>query len=949
MAPVNRYADGLHRDPTAVAQSNMLPADDEAPRKVDPAHWRRISACLDEALDLDAEPRASWLARLAQAEPQLADEVAALLAEHDAALAEAFLEGVAPLPMPAPTGPAATLQGRHLGAYTLQEPIGQGGMGSVWRALRSDGQYNAFVAIKLLNTALIGAAGLARFKREGSILARLQHPHIAHLLDAGVSDDGQPYLVLELVEGEPIDAYCTRCRLGIEQRLGLFLDALAAVAHAHTHLVVHRDLKPSNVLVTSGGQVKLLDFGIAKLLEEEDGAGALTQEGTRALTPQYAAPEQLQGGPITTATDVYALGVMLYQLLGGRHPTGGDHGSAAQIIRATLDTEPARMSDLSAKTPSASDADIERIAGERATSVAGLQRQLRGDLDNIVARALSKPVAQRYPSVAALADDLRRHLAHQPVAARPASLVYRSAKFVRRHRAMVAAGLLVLLAVAGGLVGTATQARRAEAQALRAQDERDRAQRELANAEAVEEFMTFLLASTGDKPFTVSELLLRGEALARQQFAGDATLRAKLLLSLAGLTSELDEQDRTMALLREAQAAAAGTGDVTLQAAIDCAIAADLAGEPDAAKAAAMFDAALKRVSEGPDADRTTRAACLNQRATRELEMNATQDALRDSRAALEALGSPRPGQRSLAMAMRMGLSGALVRSGDLPAGIAELKAVIAEANALGRGKTVGAATFQNNLAVYLRRAGDSLGALAAVDKALEIAGNPATSPIGSGVFWMVRAQLLLTVGREQEAVELYEHARTLTAQRGDVRSLANGTAVFTHCAAGEAARCDQRLAEARSILAGFLPPQHPSFANLDITVGDLALARGDLAQAQAALLRALTVYDKAPGLQPMRTRAAALLARTELALGHPDVAAARAAEAVAQARAFAKGFAHSQWLGNALLAQAVVQQARGEAVTAQASAREALAELRATVGDAAPATAEARRLLASF
>ena len=436
----------------------MLPADDEAPRKVDPAHWRRISACLDEALDLDAEPRASWLARLAQAEPQLADEVAALLAEHDAALAEAFLEGVAPLPMPAPNGPAATLQGRHLGAYTLQEPIGQGGMGSVWRALRSDGQYNAFVAIKLLNTALIGATGLARFKREGSILARLQHPHIAHLLDAGVSDDGQPYLVLELVEGEPIDAYCTRCRLGVEQRLGLFLDALSAVAHAHTHLVVHRDLKPSNVLVMSDGQVKLLDFGIAKLLEEDDGAGALTQEGTRALTPQYAAPEQLQGGPITTATDVYALGVMLYQLLGGRHPTGGDHGSAAQIIRATLDTEPARLSDLAATTPSASDADIERIAGERATSVAGLQRQLRGDLDNIVARALSKPVAQRYPSVAALADDLRRHLAHEPVSARPASLAYRCAKFVRRNRLAVSAAFSALLLVLAGVLGTGWQA-----------------------------------------------------------------------------------------------------------------------------------------------------------------------------------------------------------------------------------------------------------------------------------------------------------------------------------------------------------------------------------------------------------------------------------------------------------------------------------------------------------
>ena len=460
--------------------------------------------------------------------------------------------------------------------------------------------------------------------------------------------------------------------------------------------------------------------------------------------------------------------------------------------------------------------------------------------------------------------------------------------------------------------------------------------------------MNFLLSSTADKPFTVSELLLRGEALARQQFAGDATLRARLQLSLAGLTSELDEQDRTMALLREARSAAAVTDDVPLQAAIDCAIAADLAGEPDAAKAAAMFDAALKRMGEGQDADRATRAACLHQRASRALETGAAQDALRDSRAALEALGPPRPGQRSLALAMRMGLAGALARSGDLPAGIAELKAVIGEVNALGRGKTVGAATFHNNLAVLLWRAGDPLGALAAVENALAIPGDSESSASNPGTLWMQRSQHLLAVGREQEAIELYERARTLTEQRGDVRGLAYGTVGFNHCPAGEAVRCDQRLAEARGILAGLLPPQHWTFANLDTTVGTLALARGDLAAAQAAFLQALTGFDKAPIPQPMRTRAAALLARTELALGHPDAAAARAAEAVAQARTLAKGFEHSEWLGSALLAQAIVQRARGEAA-AQASAQEALAQLQATVGDAAPTTVEARRLLATF
>ena len=910
---------------------------------IDPAHWQRISRCLDEALDLQPAQRAEWLTRLRTEQPGLADEVAALLDEHKAAQDEAFLEGTAPRP-----GNAAPLLGRRLGAYTLQAPIGHGGMGSVWRAIRSDGQYEAAVAIKLLNLALIGAAGIARFKREGSILARLQHPHIAHLLDAGATEDGQPYLVLELVEGEPIDAYCRRCRLGIEARIRLIIDVSGAVAHAHAHLVVHRDLKPSNVLVMPDGQVKLLDFGIAKLLEAEggDAGSALTHAGTHALTPQYAAPEQLLGGPITTATDVYSLGVMLYELLCGRHPTGASSASAAEFIRGTLDTEPARLSAPAATHPRAPAEETLRIAAERATSVAGLERQLQGDLDNIMARALRKGPAQRYASVAALADDLRRHLAHEPVSARPDSLAYRSARFVRRNRSMVAAGLLLMLAIVGGLAGTVTQARRAEAQALRALHERDRAQRELANAEAVEEFMTFLLASKADKPFTVSELLLRGEALARQQFAGDAALRARLQLALAGLTGELDEQDRTLALLREARAAAAGSGDVSLQAAIDCAIAADLAGEPDAAKAAAMFDAALERVAQDPDADRKTRAACLNQRATRALETGDALSAARDSRAALATLGPPRPGQRTLALAMRMGLAGALSRSGDLPGAIGELKRGIAELGAMGRGQTDGAATFHNTLGVLLVRSGNPLGALAAFEKAQQIFGGAQALANAPGPQSMNRAQLLLAVGREQEAVELFERVRTLTAQRGDIRSVAYGTAGFASCPRGQESRCQQRLSEARKVLAGFLPPQHSTFGTLEITVARMALARGEWQAAHAALLRALAILDSAPTLQPMRTRAAALLARTELALDRPDAAAARASEAVAQARTLVQGFAYSEWLGSALLAQGLVQQARGEAAAAQTSWRAALAELQATVGEAAPATAEARRLL---
>ena len=318
-------------------------------------------------------------------------------------------------------------------------------MGSVWLAQRSDGRFEGRVAVKLLNASLVGRAGGERFRREGSILARLVHPHIARLLDAGVSEWGQPYLVLEHVDGQHIDRYCDDRRLDVDARLRLFLDVAEAVSLAHANLVVHRDIKPSNVLVGKDGQVRLLDFGIAKLLEEGDEAGletALTREGGRAFTPEFAAPEQLTGGVVTTATDVHALGTLLYLLLAGAHPAGAARSNPAQLLKAIVDTQPRRPSEA------ATAAD----AAARSTSVEGLRRELRGDLDTIVAKALKKDAAERYPSVDAMAADIRRFLAHEPIGARPDTFGYRAAKFVRRHRIGVAlAGLAMIAALAGTL------------------------------------------------------------------------------------------------------------------------------------------------------------------------------------------------------------------------------------------------------------------------------------------------------------------------------------------------------------------------------------------------------------------------------------------------------------------------------------------------------------------
>src|SRR5262249_31211573 len=321
---------------------------------------------------------AARLELLRDENPSLATDLKRLLKEHQTLGSEGFLKTQPPAPFT-----QAALSGQKVGAYTLESPIGHGGMGTVWAARRSDGRFEGRAAVKFLNLGLLGGAGEDRFKREGSFLAKLSHPHIAHLIDAGTSASGQPYLILEYVEGRQIDQYCEDQALDPEARIQLFLDVLAAVSHAPANLIVHRDIKPSNVLVTGDGQVKLLDFGIGKLLEGESLFGeatALTREGGRALTPAYAAPEQVSGGSITTATDVYALGVVLYQLLAGKHPAESALLSPASLMKAIVETEPPRPSDAGT------------LAKKR-------RRALRGDLDTIVLKALKKNPAERYASV----------------------------------------------------------------------------------------------------------------------------------------------------------------------------------------------------------------------------------------------------------------------------------------------------------------------------------------------------------------------------------------------------------------------------------------------------------------------------------------------------------------------------------------------------------------------
>jgi serine/threonine-protein kinase len=491
--------------------------------------WREVLALFDRWADADDSTRAAELKRIEAEHPTLYPRLLAMIEADRAAEAKDFLAEAAPLPADAPPAQAA---GTRLGAWELRETIGSGGMGQVWLATRSDGLYSGRAAVKLLHATRLDAQAQARFAREGEFLARLTHPHIAQLLDAGLTPDGTRYLVLEYVPGERIDHWCDARQLGIEARLRLFMQVCEAVAYAHSHLVVHRDLKPANILVTDEGHVKLLDFGVAKLLAEADDTELteLTRAAPAGLTPEYAAPEQIEGQPITTATDVYALGVVLFGLLSGARPYASTSRGVAALARAILEEPPRSLTNALRESPAA--------ALSRGASLASLEQALRGDLQTIVAKALKKPAHERYATVQEFREDLQRHLDHQPVSAQPDTFRYRAKKFAQRNRIQVAALTGVMLSLVLGITATAWQWRSAAQEADR--------------TKAVIKVLTHIFTDlapeeTGKAQVSVLDLLRKGWGQAKEDLQADPALRAEvarplgLMLQHAGdMTAALD-------------------------------------------------------------------------------------------------------------------------------------------------------------------------------------------------------------------------------------------------------------------------------------------------------------------------------------------------------------------------------------------------------------------------
>lgn len=926
--------------------------------------WKAVSEYLDTALELSNDDRATWLASLRAENPAGAEQVTAWLAEFDTMRSAGFLEDVADV-LPA----RAALAGAHLGAYRLLEPIGHGGMGSVWLAERSDGRFQGRVAVKLLNAALIGQVGEDRFAREGHILARLRHPQIAHLLDAGVSPLGQPYLVLEHVDGEEIDRYCNNRRRSIDARVRLFLDVLAPVAHAHANLVVHRDLKPSNVLITADGRVKLLDFGIAKLLQEDGGPGGLTlltDEGGSVLTPAYAAPEQVTGAPVTTATDIYALGVLLYVLLTGRHPADPSTTSPAALLRAVVETDPRRPSDAVRDTRSASPAEVAAISTSHGANPATLGRLLEGDLDIIVATALKKKPSERYATVTAFADDLRRWLQHQPIVARADSVRYRAAKFARRNRTAVVLAALMLVALVAGLAGTLTQARRATRQARLAVAERERAdrqardatgqrdfaRRQLSRAEAINDLNAFLIADAAPMgaSFTARDLLQRAERIVGHQRRDAADNRVEMLVAIGRLYGSVGETAGENRILEQAYTLSRPIPDASVRAKAACALAEAVVRIGDLPRARQLLREGLEILPREPQYA-LVRVFCHTWGSGVENWAGDAEAAIAHVETARRLASESGIASELLTLKLTIDLAEAYRNGGFNREADPVFRDAYQRLVALGREDTERAGTLLNNWGLALNALGQPREAERMLRRAVQIGSADGSGRRVEPILWNNLARPLFDLGRLSEAIALAERAQTGAAREGD--EVVTNQALFLqgrlHLARGDLSRAAQLFAEVEPRFRRVVPATHLSFTALTSERALLAQARGDMHTAVALADRAVGLAEADPHAVEWLERC--LVRRSALLLQMRGVEAAitDAARAVGLAVKRTDPGSHSFHVGRAYLVLGRALAATGRSGDARAALTTAVQHLESTLGDEHPDTRTARQLLDRF
>ena len=853
--------------------------------------WARVSAWFETGRDMAVAEQGAWLDALSDQHPDLAPWLRQMLAAHAERRTDDWLErgpqlGPGAAASGAPEdGPQA---GARVGPWVLLERLGAGGMAHVWRAVRADALPAREVALKLplADGAAAGAAGASRFARqlaerfarEQDILSRLEHPHIARLYDAGVAPDGTPWLAMECVHGERIDAWCHNRRLGVRGRLALFAQVLGAVQYAHARLVIHRDLKPSNILVDDVGQVRLLDFGIARLLDgpedgangtggvdvggDAEGATALTRAAGRVMTPAYAAPEQVRGQTLTTAVDVYSLGVVLFELLAGASPYRLKIDSPAQLEQAIAADDVQRASSTATAA----------AAAAQGSSLRALRRALAGDVDTVLAKALAHDPSQRYASAAAFADDIARHLGGRPVAAQRGAALYRLRKWVGRHRWQAAAASAVVAAL---LLGTGL----ASWQARVATQERNAAQAEAARSSAINFFFSDLLeqAARNDAPVNGPQLLTRAEALARSEFNGRGDELAAVFFSVAMVHQSQGRTAEARRLLEEAQAAAR---DPAFRNDVACDLAVIL---EDHVRATAMLTA----VANEPTTSARSRSACLVYLGDL-LRGSDPAQALRRYQQALadwERSASRSPYDR-ITILGRLAFAQALL--GHTAQAAQEFEAALVQAEALGReGAGMGSA-LRNRLGRAWLIAGAPERALPLFERNLAEHARSRPGALAPADSLINQGQALLDMGHAAQAlVSLQVAAQSASA-------------------GGNRAQQAQALCLARWALArggpGAAGPSSPEAqpggaepATTDaLTRATCALARAQVLAAQAdwpAAAAELSDMLGRPAPEPQWALDARLL-RAEAALqaGRRDVASAEARLALAEARRLQDG-----------------------------------------------------------
>jgi serine/threonine-protein kinase len=890
-----------------------------------PEQWQILSELLDKALEMNEADRAAWLSELRREQPQTALELEKMLAESQKQGFSQILEGSAFVPTTPPD--RATLLGRTVGAYVIDEEIGRGGMGSVWRARRSDGRFQGEVAIKFVHASWLGRSGEQRFRMEGNLLGQLNHPNIARLLDAGVMDAAQPYLVLEYVKGEPIDSYCDRHHLNVEARVKLFMEVLAAVAHAHSHLIVHRDIKPANIFVTEDGRVKLLDFGIAKLLDDPTSAG-ITKSQAVALTPRYAAPEQLTAQPVTTATDVYSLGLVLYQLLTGKHPLSDQEGSGANLIQVVLTHDPPRPSS--------------------ATTVPLIRaRSLQGDLDNIVLKSLKKIPTERYPSAEAFAADLRAYLNNEPISARPDSFTYVMGKLFRKHRLQLGAASVTVLALIAGVTGTAWQAHEARIQRAEALSQRDNARAQLERHNAIFDFVQMMLTDSvlPEQVATVQSMLDRSTKLVEMAAGGRPNREAEILSTLASYYVALDNPQQASTLLEKASKLVESSGDLTLQAQMACTYGMSLNMLGRSAEAVKMYE----QWGNNPGVDGDIAGLCLQSRAVVAQNQGKADDALTYTDLAIKrAKESATPSaiffaeltsDRGYALHM-------LGRNAEADKYFADS---MQQFRQLGAENSHLAQTTQANWGVVEYGCGDYKSGLEIFTRLLHqvelVAG---TAPVSTAMLGNY-AHGLEAMGRYPEALEAYKRTTDSGEKTGFLGGQAYGLvgegAVLI--VTGELSQAQDRLNQAQALMKGKIGESSPiqlrrAYAQAQL---DVARKQDDKALAELNKMVELVASNRTSG-SAAAVHAYRLRADIELRQGKGESAEADARRAVRLAEGLRGANRYSADLGLAYLTLGEVLLKTPDHAQAQTVLRSAVEHLGNIVGQGHPDTQQATHLL---